>query len=66
MRPRQGQYVIMFYFLWPGNVQLYGQAFNLHYISAMSSFFSSMTQLKDSLFGSNNALVSQSLQEKNV
>ena len=36
------------------------------YISAVSSFFSSMTQLKDSLLGSNNALVSQSLQEKNV
>ena len=42
-----------------------GQAF-LIYISAMSAFFRSTTQLKDSLLGSNNALVSHSLQEKNV
>ena len=36
------------------------------YISAVSAFFRSTIQLKDSILGSNNVLVSHSLQEKNV
>ena len=38
----------------------------LIYISAMSAFFRSTLQPKDSILGSNNALVSHSLQENNV
>ena len=38
----------------------------LIYISAMSAFFRSTIQPKDSILGSNNALMSHSFQENNV